>query len=94
MTEKAQREMYFIIEANTMDPDQTAPLRSSLIRVHSNISNVCRKIHQQMPKQTTFAVNGRTKVNKTSIWRLQFNRFKVPNEVHIGFCIFLFIYHK
>ena len=36
------RVLYIIMEANTMNPDQTAPFRSSLIWVH----NVCNITYQ------------------------------------------------
>ena len=45
-----------------MDPDQTAPKRSSLIWVHT----VCKndfKNHKQMTKQTTIVVTGALRVN-------------------------------
>ena len=51
---------YFCIQANSVDPDQTA-LESSLIWVHT----VCKndfKNHKQMTKQTTIVVIGSLRV--------------------------------
>ena len=58
---------YFCIQANSLDPDQTAP-RSSLIWVHTVCKNDFSN-HKQMTKQMTIVVTGnlRVKVSEYSV---------------------------
>ena len=60
---------YFCIQANSMDPDQTAP-RGSLIWVHIVCKNDFQS-HKQMTKQTTIVVIGSLRVNSQATCIMQ-----------------------
>ena len=55
------------IKANSLDPEQTVPIRSSLIWVHTVYHRGHLNI-QQTRKAATFVAIGTLRVNKESVW--------------------------